>query len=99
MKFKDIPAEFISIRVKTTDVTDAKLDERPVLSASVCPTRPGEFEIRLKDSVIFVKPTVDADIRRLGNELASGRALLAQLANSASDGSIELQIAFFTGEC
>lgn len=98
MKFKDIPAEIINIRVKNTDATVVKLEERPVLSVSVCPTRPGEFEIRLKDSVIFIKPIVDADIRRLGNELASGRAMLMQLANPAIDGSIELQIAFFTGD-
>jgi len=99
MKFEDIPAEIINIRVKTTDATIAKLKEQPVMSVSVCPTRPGEFEIRLKGSVIFIKPTVDADIRRLGNELASGRAMLAQLANPATDGSIELLIAFFSGEC
>lgn len=99
MKFEDIPAEIINIRVKTTDATVAKLEEQPVMSVSVCPARPGEFEIRLKNSVIDIKPIVDADIRRLGNELASGRAMLAQLANPAIDGSIELQCAFFTGEC
>jgi DNA polymerase III delta prime subunit len=99
MKFKDIPAEIMSIRVKSTDATVSELKVQPVMSVSVCLTRPGEFEIRLKESVIFVKPTCDADIRRLGNELASGRALLAQLANPAADNSIELQLAFFTGEC
>jgi hypothetical protein len=57
-----------------------------------------EFEIRLGDSVVFVRPVVAADIRLLNAELASGRSLLAQLASPAADGSIELQIAFFTGD-
>ena len=54
---------------------------------------------RLKDKVVFVRPILVADIRRLNAELASGRALLAQLANRAADDSVELQIAFFTGDC
>lgn len=99
MKFEDIPAEIMSIRVKSTDAIVTELKAQPVLSVSVCLTRPGEFEIRLTDSSIFVKPTVVTDNRRLGNELASGRALLAQLANPAKDGSVELQVAFFPGEC
>ena len=99
MKFQDIPAEILNIRVKITGAPAPKLKNQPVLSVSGCPSRPGEFEIHLKDSVIFVKPTVDADIRRLGSKLASGGAMLSQLDNPASDGSIELQIAFFTGEC
>jgi len=99
MKFEDIPAEIINIRVKTTDTTLAWLKEQPVMSVSVFLTRPGEYEIHLKDSVVFIKPTIDADTHRLGSELASGRAMLAQLVNPATDGSIGLQIAFFTGEC
>ncbi len=99
MKFKDIPAEIMSIRVISTDATVTELKEQPVLSVSVCLTRPGEFEIRLSDSSIFVKPTIVTDNRRLGSELASGSALLGQLANPAADNSIELQLAFFTGEC
>jgi superfamily I DNA/RNA helicase len=99
MKFDDIPTDFLNVRVKRTDDTHKSLSEQPVFSVSPCPSRPGEFELCIEDSVIFVTPTVVADIRRLGNELASGCALLAQLANPATDGSIELQIAFFTGEC
>ncbi len=99
MKFEDVPAKIISIRVKPADATVTELKEQPVVSVSVSLSRPATFEIYLKDSVIFVKPTVDADIHRLSNELASGRSMLAQLANLAKDGSIELQIAFFTGEC
>jgi hypothetical protein len=99
MKFEDVPAEIISVRVKTTDTVLAELKAQPVMSVSSCRVRPGEFELHLKDSITFIKPTIDADIHRLSNELASGRAMLAQLANPATNGSIELQIAFFTGEC
>lgn len=40
---------------------------------------------------------MNTDIRRLGNELADGRAILARLVNPAKDGSIELQVAFLLG--
>ena len=99
MRFNDIPADILAIRVKGTEFRSKLSWEEPVFSVSACPTRPDEFEIRLKDSVQFVQPTAPADIRRLGSELASGCALLAQLANPAKDGSIELQIAFFAGDC
>jgi hypothetical protein len=99
MKFNDIPANILTFRVKQTDISTNKLKEQPVIAVSTCLSRPSEFEIRLKDEVTFVKPTRDLDIRRLGFELANGRAMLAQLANPATDGSVELQIAFFTGEC
>lgn len=61
MKFYDIPADILTVRVKRTDISSDSLREQSVFSVSPCPSRPGEFEIRLKDSVIFVKPTVDAD--------------------------------------
>jgi len=99
MNFQDIPADILTIRVKRTDNAAKALQEQPVFSVDASRTRPGEFQIRIKDSVVFAKPVVDADIRRLNSELASGRAILAQLANPAADGSIELQVAFFTSEC
>ncbi|MDR2596004.1 MAG: AAA family ATPase [Treponema sp.] len=99
MKFDDIPADTTTIRVKRTDFSPKLLKEQPVLGVKACPTRPGEFEIRLKDTVIFVKPVVEIDVRRLGNELVAGRAMISQFANVAANGSIELQIKFFTGEC
>jgi nucleoside-triphosphatase THEP1 len=99
MKFQDIPADILTIRVKQTDAASKKLVEQPIFSVESSPTRLNEFEIRLKDTVIFVKPVSNADIRRLNNELASGHAILSQLANPAADGSIELQVAFFSGEC
>ncbi|WP_414612286.1 DEAD/DEAH box helicase [Stenotrophomonas pavanii] len=97
MNFQDIPACILSIRVKPTTKTPA-LQEQPVFSVEARSSRADEFEIRLIDSVVFVRPVVTADIRRLNAELASGRTLLAQLASPAADGSIELQVAFFTGD-
>ena len=99
MKFHDIPAETLSIRIKRTDNATDALQEQPVFSVEARLIHPDEFEIRLRNSVVFVRPVVATDIRRLNSELASGRAILAQLANPATDESIELQIAFFTAEC
>jgi len=98
MKFNDIPVDTLGIRVKITDFSSQPLSEQPVFDVTDSPTRPGKFEIRLKDSVIFVKPVVEEDTRRLNNELAAGRPMLSRLANIAPDESIELQIKFFTGE-
>lgn len=99
MKFQDIPADILTIRVKCIDNVEEVLQEQPVFSVAARLSRPDEFEIRIKDSVVFARPVVAADIRRLNLELASGRAILARLVNPAADSSIELQITFFTGEC
>ncbi len=98
MKFQDIPSRILSIRIKPTSNTSA-LQEQPVFSVDTRSTRGDDFEIRLQDSVVLVRPVVAADIRLLNSELVSGSSLLAQLANPAADGSVELQIAFFTGDC
>jgi len=98
MKFQDIPARILSVRVRPT-TNMAALQEQPVFSVDTRPRRADEFEIRLKDTVVFVRPVLAADVRRLNADLASGRALLAQLASPATDGSVDLQIAFFTGDC
>ena len=97
MKFQDIPARILSIRVKPITKTPA-LQEQPVFSVESRLSRTDEFEILLRDSVVFVRPVVTADIRLLNAELAGGSSLLAQLASPAADGSIELQVAFFTGD-
>lgn len=99
MNFQDIPANIMNFRVKQTGSAHKDLQEQPVFNVDNCQNRPDEFEIRLIDFNVFVKPIFAADILRLNSELASGRAILAQLANPAKDGSIELQIAFFTGDC
>lgn len=98
MKFHDIPANILTVRIKRTDCGEA-LKEQPVFSVDASPSRADEFAIRVKDAVVFVRPVVAGDIRRLNAELVSGSALLAQLANRAADGSVELQIAFFSGDC
>ena len=98
MKFQDIPANILTIRIQRTD-SGEPLQEQPVFSVDACLSREEQFEIRLKEKVMFVRPILDADMCRLNAELASGRALLAQLANPAADDSIELQIAFFSGDC
>lgn len=97
MKFQEIPTNILSVRIKRSDNGEA-LSEQPIFSVDARPARADEFEIRLENAVAIVRPVVAADIRRLNAELASGRALLAQLANPAADGSVELQVAFFTGE-
>lgn len=99
MKFEDLPAEIQTIRIRQRENSSVELKEQPVFSVEASQNRPDEFEIRLRESVVDVRPVVEADIRRLNSELASGQAILAQLSNLATDGSIELQIAFFTGEC
>lgn len=98
MKFQDIPANILTVRVRRTDNISDALQEQPVFSVAASRTRLNEFEIRLKDSLVLAQPVLDADIRRLNSELSSDRAILAQLINPAADGSIELHIAFFAGE-
>ena len=99
MKFQDLPADILSIRIKPTEPSAAALGEEPVLSLEASPIHPGVFAIRLAQAVIDCRPVVKQEVQRLNAELASGRAILAQLANPAKDGSIELQIAWFTGAC
>jgi hypothetical protein len=99
MNFHDIPAEILIIRVKCNGNAALALQEQAVFSVEPCISHSDAFQICLKDSVVFVWPVTTADGRRLNAELASGRALVAQLVNPAADGSIELQVAFFTGEC
>ncbi len=100
MNFQNIPADILNIRMKRTDGAAVEaLQEQPVFSVEPSRIRTGDFEITLSNSVVFAQPVAAADIRRLSFELAGGRAILAQLANPAVDGSMELQIAFFTGEC
>jgi len=99
MKFADIPSRVFACRVKRSDSGAEALPQGPVLSVDLCPTRPDEFALRVRDSLMFVRPVSDADTRFLNKELAGGRAALAYLGSPAADGSVEMQIAFFTGEC
>ncbi|HEN8704002.1 TPA: AAA family ATPase [Pseudomonas putida] len=99
MKFQDIPADILTIRVRPTDHGATDWRDQAVYSIENDPSRPDEFDLRLKDAMVAVQTVTPIDNRRLNAELAIGRALLAQLANRAADGSMELQIAFFSGPC
>lgn len=99
MKFGDIPAEILTVRVKQADNAIESLQDRAVLSIETSAARPDDFDLRLKDSLLSVRTVASIDTRRLNAELASGRAMLARLVNPAADGSMELQIAFFSGGC
>ena len=76
MKFQDIPANTLSLRVKRTDNSADLLQEQAVFSVDANLTRTDEFDIRLKDCVVSVKPGVKADIHRLNSELAGGRTII-----------------------
>lgn len=102
MKFQDIPAELLSVRVKITDGSPFEgrfAGAAPSLPAAhVVPSgAPGTFDLALNDSMVSVAPTNEADAQRLNRELITGRAMLAQLSGLARDGSVELRIAFFPG--
>jgi AAA domain len=102
MKFHDIPAETLSVRVKAAD--GSSFEDRFTGMASVLPVArvvPSEiestFDLTLSDAMASVAPVSEADAQRLNTELSAGRATLAQLSGLARDGSVELQIAFFSG--
>ncbi len=99
MNFRDIPSDILTVRVKSTEISADPLIEQLVYDVSPCIECPDEFELRLDNAIVKVKPSEDADVRFLNSELATGRTMLARLVNPAQDGSIELEIAFFTGEC
>ena len=99
MKFQDIPADILTIRVRPVGQGSAEWRDQAVYSIENDLSRPDEFDLRLKVAMIAVQTVTSIDNRRLSAELAIGRALLAQLANRAADGSMELQIAFFSGPC
>lgn len=102
MKFQEIPVAKFSVRIKSTD--GSSLDglfarhSGPVPVGNVAASETeGSFDLALADSWVSVTPTKDIDAGRLIRELSIGRAMLAQLSDLAPDGSVELQIAFFTG--
>ncbi|CAL8479460.1 DEAD/DEAH box helicase [Caballeronia sp. S22] len=98
MNFEDIPVQRLSIRVRPTH--GVALDGyQPVFSIDASGTKAHQFDLRLKDGIVTAAVVLEADSRRLNAELAWGRTMLARLANRAADGSVELQIAFFFGEC
>ena len=98
MKFQDIPAEPLSVRIKRTDGSPfAELTSALPVAHVVPNEAPNTFDLALSDSMVSVTPTNAADAQRLNRELSIGRAMLAQLSDLAGDGSVELRIAFFSG--
>lgn len=102
MKLQDIPVQQFAVRVKDSD--RGSLDHLfarfagPVSVASVAASETeGSFDLALADAWLSVSPTKEADAARLVRELSIGRAMLAELADLAADGSVELRIAFFVG--
>ena len=102
MKLQDIPVQQFGVRVKSSD--GGSLDHLfarfagPVQVANVAASETdGSFDVALADAWLSVSPTKEADTSRLVRELSIGRAMLAELADLAADGSVELRIAFFVG--
>lgn len=102
MKFQDIPAETLSVRVRAAD--GSSFEDCFTGTASALPVArvvPSEttstFDLTLSDAMASVTPVSEADAQRLNTELSTGRATLAWLSGLARDGSVELQIAFFSG--
>jgi AAA domain len=102
VKFADIPGAHVAVRVRSAD--GSSLGSRFGRSVSSVPVArvapsaaPATFDLALSDALVPVTPVIEADARRLNQELSTGRALLAELADWAPDDSVELRIAFFPG--
>ena len=111
MKFSEVPAQNLSLRVKPLNGETIKGFEKnsaapekgsamkfiDVLSVKSTHVH-GEFELYLKDSLVTVAPVVSADINKLASVLASGHFVLSQLTDPAPDGSATLHLLLFPEE-
>ncbi len=101
MNFENLSAETIRLRVKPTN--GAQLDTHfqestsPCITAIVPSALPNVFDLVLATAIVPVSPIELKKVRQLNQLLGMGRALLAELADPAADGSAELKIAFFPG--
>lgn len=98
MRFENIPADILSVRVKAVQdsyVFDSEVDVLNIASALM---EPDVFELRLKDKVVQVKTVNRYDTKLLGDELLRGASHLVRLQNPAADGSVDLMIATFAGD-
>ena len=96
MKFEDISARRISLRVKPKD-SAAILKPGDVLSLKVTSIR-GEFAVRIEDAIVTVQTDSTADANVLTDVLSTGRSILARLSDQAPDNSVMLEMALFNGE-
>lgn len=114
MKFSEVHAHRLSLRVKAkngdallhalwppakdnqTAAPDVGIPLRAVKSTRIR----GEFDLLAKDGFATVVPVHPVDVNPLTDLLASGRSLLARLADFAKngDGSAELEILDFFGK-
>ncbi|MFN4002080.1 DEAD/DEAH box helicase [Microcella sp.] len=102
MKFSQIPGGRFRLRISSASteslasLLDPKADSRAVVAIDPAPL-PGEFQLLLSDRLMPVRAIDIGAAMDFNAELTLGRALLAQLANPAPDGSVDLEVAFFVG--
>lgn len=102
MKFAELPGLRFNLRVSSVDesplaiLLDRNSGSTPVAAVDPLPAS-AEFGLRLADRYLTVRAADVGAAIDLNAELSLGRALLAQLSDVAPDGSVELQVAFFTG--
>ncbi len=112
MKFSEVHASCLSLRVKAKDGqplfemllpppgegAPAPQAEIPLLSVKTTRIH-GEFDLLAKSGFATVVPVHPVDVNPLTDLLASGRSLLARLVNPAGngDGSAELEVLDFFG--
>ena len=92
MKFNDIPAEILSLRMTQPDKS---LKERPVTSIAQSITSPGEYEIYTYNGLVLASPVDRRRASDLDRELASGSPYLAQIADVDAEGGFSLEVIFF----
>lgn len=112
MKFPEVHAPFLSLRVKAKDgqplfeallpsakknATAPATEDIPLRTVQLAPVR-GEFDLLSKEGFATVVPLHAGDIYPLTEWLASGRSVIARLANPGTDGSADLELLRFFGE-
>lgn len=101
MRFADLPGTRFTVRVAPTygSPFEPMLHEAEAASIlHVMPsTTPDVFDLVTPDTVVSVTTVRASDSLRLNRALGAGRSMLAQVGDLAADGSVSLQIAFFTG--
>lgn len=96
MKFEEIPAPKLSLRIKPKNTK--VLPTGDVLAVKLTRVR-GEFDLLFTPTSFFkVVPANPVDINQLSDLLVSGRTILAKLTDPAPDGSAMLSIVQFCGE-
>ena len=102
MNFQSLPVAFFAVRVKSIDGFSfaphvSGVLESPNVKAVTPSQMQGVFDLSLEGSVVSVRLIEENRVRQLNHELKMGRPLVAEIADLAADGSVELRIAFFPG--